>query len=329
MTANEVCCSCGAGQRGDSTEPSQSPSTSLPPHAIVSSRSPSFEPSHFPTMCQDDPHWEFEDRFGCGTVRAVVEGLLLAESDFDFCDAIADYIRNGKNARDACCACQRYDNHSVSAPMETTAPSMSVPTVLPSIGASNEPSFISSGEPSSAPSFIPSGEPSVESSTSPSLRDSDEPSSVLSGSPTLSPSINVSDTPSYASSTAVTSILSEETTVLPTIVPSKPFVCKNDKSYEYRSKNCQNIGWNEELRVELCQVDEVQNSCPTTCGLCCEDDSAYTFITSLGTEKSCKWIAKKDARKERYCDQYKNGTMVRSACPKTCNFCGASINARL
>ena len=36
MTANEVFCSCGAGQRGDSIEPSQSPSTSNPYHAIVS-----------------------------------------------------------------------------------------------------------------------------------------------------------------------------------------------------------------------------------------------------------------------------------------------------
>ena len=77
--------------------------------------------------------------------------------------------------------------------------------------------------------------------------------------------------------------------------------------------------------MRLCKDEEVRRNCPLTCGICCDDDSSYTFMTYFHIEKSCFWITKKEKRKSKYCCQYRNGKVARAACPKAWDYCKAPI----
>jgi len=65
---------------------------------------------------------------------------------------------------------------------------------------------------------------------------------------------------------------------------------------------------------------EVKNYCPQACGLCCEDNAAYSFDTRYVSGADCAWIALRKVRK-KWCDQYLNKQMVRNMCPMACDFC--------
>jgi len=125
-------------------------------------------------------------------------------------------------------------------------------------------------------------------------------------------------------------------TASPTIAPSPiPFTltsqdCKNDDTYRYTGTNdlarhphdvsCKWIRNMEERRSQYCQLNEVVEACPISCGVCCEDDNSYNFMVD-GSTRDCNWISTGTGSSQDSCDTYKNGRMVRDACPKSCGFC--------
>merc|ERR1711862_584682 len=169
------------------------------------------------------------------------------------------------------------------------------------------PSEFPSGLPTVTPSVAPSHSPTVY----PSLTPSSVPSSIPTDLPTSSPSIAPSNTPS----------------VYPTTSANPTITCKDDENYRYPYppwedvEFCRWIRRDEDRRVTWCMEPGVHEGCPYTCGLYCRDDPSYTFVANNGIERGCKWLSQKSDRQDRYCDKYKNGSMVRYACPNTCNYC--------
>ena len=103
--------------------------------------------------------------------------------------------------------------------------------------------------------------------------------------------------------------------------------CINEKDFKFKNHSCISIRKDESKRQSMCQHKKVRKACPQTCGLCCENDPDYVFKTPLGEpkEKDCKWIEEIDTRPTIHCDNYKNGRMVKDACPKACNFCKTKV----
>lgn len=102
-----------------------------------------------------------------------------------------------------------------------------------------------------------------------------------------------------------------------------PKPCLNNSTFAFNNevrKTCRWIRTNEARRQRLCKNSYVRLNCPQSCGLCCEDDPEYFFITKNSTRRTCDWIGEKELQ-QRFCDRRKNGRMVRDACPLTCNFC--------
>jgi len=88
-------------------------------------------------------------------------------------------------------------------------------------------------------------------------------------------------------------------------------------------KTCAWIGRNNARRFNLCAQRLVRIQCPTTCGLCCENDPVFTFTSDSGKKKNCAWIAKQVSRKEKYCPQ----EQISSRCPEetACNSCQSNV----
>ncbi len=117
----------------------------------------------------------------------------------------------------------------------------------------------------------------------------------------------------------------------PTALSQDP--CLNDQDYKYedgeKMRSCANIRLKEERRTALCQKEEVRESCPQTCGICCEDDPDFMFPLKkkLGTEQDCAWITKNEknqaTRVENYCGMGDRvgDTSIRNMCPFACEFC--------
>jgi len=108
------------------------------------------------------------------------------------------------------------------------------------------------------------------------------------------------------------------------------FKCIND--YEFRSEGLKKktCAWvmaaDEDLRKEYCAQSDVYQNCPTSCGVCCEDDANYSVKKIASKKKGkkkvkvdCNWIQKKPKRISDYCANDKTS----AACPsvKTCNSC--------
>lgn len=104
--------------------------------------------------------------------------------------------------------------------------------------------------------------------------------------------------------------------------------CKNDKNYAHPSKTvltCNRIRWipNED-REKLCKDTDVREHCPQTCGVCCENDPDYTFITGFG-EVSCEWISE-NVNRTKWCNRTPQDiSIVRDACPVACSFCFTEV----
>jgi len=113
--------------------------------------------------------------------------------------------------------------------------------------------------------------------------------------------------------------------VLPTAFPSADH-CHDDSSYmDENGESCESINYNEELRSTLCQLDEVNKSCPTSCGECCEDDDHFTFNVDDKTH-DCDWISTAMLARHwdhNICTTLKgmNDMLVGNACPRSCNKC--------
>lgn len=140
-----------------------------------------------------------------------------------------------------------------------------------------------------------------------------------------SPSYNPSDEPSAKSPTSAPNV--GFSTTLVNGPSSTSLVCKNNHSFSYQAwpggkfRGCSNIGNKENRRVRLCQVDEVQDNCPITCGFCCEDDESFRFITNMGKVKPCKWIGMNLERKKKYCNMFMGQIRIKEACPVSCDAC--------
>lgn len=105
-----------------------------------------------------------------------------------------------------------------------------------------------------------------------------------------------------------------------------PTQCLNDQlfkfDYDATFLTCEQIGEEERRRIKLCQVEKVRQSCPQSCGICCENDPTYIFQTEYSSDQNCKWLGKHDIRSFLYCDENNhNGRKVSDACPKACNAC--------
>jgi len=90
--------------------------------------------------------------------------------------------------------------------------------------------------------------------------------------------------------------------------------CVNNANFKYKTHNCEWIRDNKDRRRELCLEENVLKNCPISCGYCCADDPDFRFNVSMGGDKKCSWLSKKE-RKTKWCPYAKVG------CPKVCNNC--------
>jgi len=67
---------------------------------------------------------------------------------------------------------------------------------------------------------------------------------------------------------------------------------------------------------------KVRDYCPVSCNNCCGDDADYRIKLPKSTKmKSCKYVAKSVTRIDKYCDKFKSGRQVKTACRRTCDNC--------
>jgi len=99
----------------------------------------------------------------------------------------------------------------------------------------------------------------------------------------------------------------------------------NDKNFRLdRAKNRGSCAWiadADRRRVKYCVNEEVRTKCPVACGLSCEDDQNFSFITNDGMSEDCGWIAVRASRITTYCPQ----PLVSASCARTCNSCKTYI----
>jgi len=106
--------------------------------------------------------------------------------------------------------------------------------------------------------------------------------------------------------------------------------CVDDHDYNYDGKKNHNCVWiarKENRRQSLCLKKKVAQSCPVTCGICCQDDRKFKFKLKSGKKEKCTFLVTKP-KKKNWCDQISNKEiMIRNACPKTCDACFDKVNA--
>lgn len=129
---------------------------------------------------------------------------------------------------------------------------------------------------------------------------------------------------------------------LATVVPQVAATCLNDETFIYvdgeKTRTCKNIGFVEEARLRLCTIQEVADACPFSCGSCCEDNPDFKWEKNNPelNAATCKWVAKKQTRIDRYCDKtktiltdpnpYNSDTItIRYGCPVTCDYCNDAV----
>ena len=102
--------------------------------------------------------------------------------------------------------------------------------------------------------------------------------------------------------------------------------CIEDEAFSKYGKTCNQIRNSESNRSFFCQNADVRASCPVTCGLCCADNSAYTFGRS--NKRTCDWIALENSRISNLCVSsiYRKNKKVVYMCSKTCNTCEDKVN---
>ena len=100
---------------------------------------------------------------------------------------------------------------------------------------------------------------------------------------------------------------------------------RNDENFRLdKAKNrgsCAWIGDVDRRRVKYCVDEEVRTKCPAACGLSCEDNQNFSFITEDGMSEYCGWIAVQASRVTAYYPQ----TLVSASCARTYNSCKTHI----
>jgi len=109
----------------------------------------------------------------------------------------------------------------------------------------------------------------------------------------------------------------------PTASPSKSFEdCEDDTTFFHKiAKNtCSWIRQTKPRRENYCIIESVRGNCPLGCGLCCQNDSGFSFETFKRTV-NCKWVGDKNHRQNKYCATMQSGRKVSDACPLACDAC--------
>ncbi|GFH55304.1 predicted protein [Chaetoceros tenuissimus] len=127
--------------------------------------------------------------------------------------------------------------------------------------------------------------------------------------PTSPPTFTTAPSPTITGSNFPTK------SMVPSPVPTAYDFCLDDQTFLYytelgpvevgdqREFRCSDVGDSPNLVHELCGIEEVANSCPLSCALCCEDSKSNIIKfrrqnESLGT---CRWVSKRKKRIDRYC----------------------------
>ena len=111
------------------------------------------------------------------------------------------------------------------------------------------------------------------------------------------------------------------------VITEDPITCINDITFIQDGWTCQSVRNKENRRKKYCQREEFHNACPVSCGVCCSDDATYTFENDNKVTQDCEWIGGKADRKDKFCNQYRNGRMVREdACPMSCDYCDEYVS---
>lgn len=109
--------------------------------------------------------------------------------------------------------------------------------------------------------------------------------------------------------------------------------CLNNSNFTYNGNDkmtCRWIRWKETRRKSLCIEDDVRINCPQSCGLCCENDTNYSFKYMEFLWLDCAWIQhQSDENRHDICNSFRSGRMVRDGCPRACNFCQDYIEAKV
>lgn len=107
-------------------------------------------------------------------------------------------------------------------------------------------------------------------------------------------------------------------------------LCSNNSSFQFTySSKSEDCLWlkdqDDSVRAPLCRNSTIRSNCSFSCGLCCNDNPFARFVIN-GNPRTCSWIAMKDRRKNRFCDQIYGGKFVKDECPVTCNNCPSFIS---
>ncbi|GFH49641.1 predicted protein [Chaetoceros tenuissimus] len=107
-------------------------------------------------------------------------------------------------------------------------------------------------------------------------------------------------------------------------------LCSNNSSFQFthssKSRDCLWLkNQDDSIREPLCRDSAIRSNCSFSCGLCCNDNPFARFVIN-GNSRSCSWIAMKDRRKNRFCDEIYGGKFVKDECPVTCNNCPSFIS---
>jgi len=112
------------------------------------------------------------------------------------------------------------------------------------------------------------------------------------------------------------------------------------------SKDCSWITKNKvtmkERKQKFCSQNDIFNNCRGTCEACapspypsmsfCEDSVSFVFqVGSNASDQNCQWLTKnhikKQQRLDEYCGKSYSGTVVKDACPLSCDY--VSINVEI
>lgn len=105
-------------------------------------------------------------------------------------------------------------------------------------------------------------------------------------------------------------------------------LCSNNNSLIFQYENVQrDCLWlrsaSDEIRKELCAVDNISRSCNLSCGNCCSDNPFFRLLSDDDKTLSCFDIGKDDELKSLHCES-KYGISdfkVKDQCPESCDYC--------
>ena len=105
-------------------------------------------------------------------------------------------------------------------------------------------------------------------------------------------------------------------------------LCSNNNSLIFQYENVQrDCLWlrsaSDEIRKELCAVDNISRSCNLSCGNCCSDNPFFRLLSDDNKTLSCFDIGKDDELKSLHCETRSGNSdlKVKDQCPESCDYC--------